>query len=316
MTPPKRLIDEGTALDQALLRAARADRPAPGFERRVIAAAVGAAAPAPPASGVRPSLAARLFRPRFMVIAALGIGAAAFSSLSGTQVAPGGGASAPVEGAHVVAAATAPPPRAEDAVAVTPDTLPSAPSVAAPSVAALAVAAPSVAAPAVAAPSVAAPAVAAPIVVAPSVAVTAPVAAVVPPSGPVLVRGEPGEPSGSPRAETPSAPASPPVAVSGASLQREVELLDAVKRGLRAGQAAEAERALDAYDVEFQQGAMKQEAGFLRIRLLLAKGDRAGAVALGEELLRRHPDNVHAKRIRAVLAADGADKTRAETSPR
>ncbi|MBX3264735.1 MAG: hypothetical protein KF782_33995, partial [Labilithrix sp.] len=100
------------------------------------------------------------------------------------------------------------------------------------------------------------------------------------------------------------------------SLQREVELLDAVKRGLRAGLSDEAERALDAYDAEFGQGAMKQEAGFLRIRLLLAKGDRAGAVALGEELLRRHPDNVHAKRIRAALAAEGGDKTRTQTSPR
>ncbi|MBX3209639.1 MAG: hypothetical protein KF764_31690 [Labilithrix sp.] len=61
---------------------------------------------------------------------------------------------------------------------------------------------------------------------------------------------------------------------------------------------------------------MKPEAGFLRIRLLLAKGDAAGAAALADELSARHPDSVHAKRIRAALAADGGDRTRTETPGR
>ncbi|MBX3220324.1 MAG: hypothetical protein KF795_07365, partial [Labilithrix sp.] len=104
MTSPKRLIDEGTALDRALLRAAREDRPAPDFERRVIAAAVGVALPAPAANLARPSLVARLARPRFVAMAAVGIGAAALSFLGGGSSAPIAGAERPAESAAVVVA--------------------------------------------------------------------------------------------------------------------------------------------------------------------------------------------------------------------
>jgi TolA-binding protein len=110
--------------------------------------------------------------------------------------------------------------------------------------------------------------------------------------------------------EPAQAPTPAPVAATGASLQREVELLDTVKRSLRSGASVDAKTALDAYDAEFPQGTLKPEAGFLRIRLHLANGDRAAAVALGDELLRRHPDSVHASRIRAALAADSGDKSR------
>jgi TolA-binding protein len=277
MTAPKRLIEEGTSFDRTLLRAAREDRPSSDFERRVIAAAV--LGPVALATALpRPSLLARLARPRFVAIAAIAVGAAALAILSGDR-------GAPVTAASTLAA----PPMPVQVDTTEPASLPPKPEPAGPNVA-IAVTTPE------ALPSVPPPATAMPAAMAAPRASTATAAA--------------------PAATTPPAsePAGP--AAAGSSLQREVELLDAVKRSLRSGAPSDAERALDAYDKEFPRGSLAPEAGFLRVRLLLAKGDRAGAVALGDELLRRDPNSVHTKRIRAALAADGGEKTQTQEAPR
>lgn len=98
---------------------------------------------------------------------------------------------------------------------------------------------------------------------------------------------------------TTSAPVAAPA--GSASIAREVELLDSVKAKLGAGQAGEAARALDAYDAEFPAGTLRPEATVLRIRTLLASGDRASAEKLGSAFLAEHPSGVHAKRVRALL---------------
>jgi len=267
MTVPKRLIDEGTAFDRALLSAGRDERPSGDYERRVIAAASALPASASASAG-RPSLLSRLVRPQYLaVVVAIGAGTAFLSSTS----VPRGGRS------DAASAATAerevdPAPRPTTsfeanegallavAVVATPDALPSAPAAAAPRA-------------------------------------SAPAA---PPSAPVAA----------------SAREIAPAVASGASLQREVELLDTVKRSLRSGAHADAERSLESYDAEFPSGTLKPEAGFLRIRLLLAKGDRAKARALGDELRTRYPNGVHARRIQAALAADAGNEGQDQASPR
>jgi hypothetical protein len=95
-----------------------------------------------------------------------------------------------------------------------------------------------------------------------------------------------------PRSAVPSSPS---------SIEREVELLDAVKAKLGAGETAEASTTLDVYDSEFHEGTLRPEATVLRVRTLLARGDRAAAEKIGEDYLSKHATGVHAKRIRALL---------------
>lgn len=90
--------------------------------------------------------------------------------------------------------------------------------------------------------------------------------------------------------------------VASASIAREVELLDGVKSSLASGDAAAAAKELDAYDAEFPEGSLRPEATVLRIRTLLARGDRAAADKLGQEFLAKHPTGIHAKRVRSLLA--------------
>lgn len=104
-----------------------------------------------------------------------------------------------------------------------------------------------------------------------------------------------------PASQVPSAVRARPTSPPGASIDREVELLDAVKTKLSAGETAEASSTLDVYDSEFRDGTLRPEATVLRVRTLLARGDRAAAEKIGEDFLDKHPTGVHAKRIRALL---------------
>ena len=274
MTAPKRLIDDGSAFDRALLRAGREDRPSSAYERRVIAAASTLSASASAAAG-HPSWLSRLVRPQYLAaVVAIGVGTAFVSSTSVRQgssfEAASSAANATPNAKTQPEVSSAPSPAMSSetsaeasphaAPVTTPEALPSAP---------------------------------APVVTAARASVSAP------------------------------APVEPPARVvaavsssSGVSLQREVELLDSVKQSLRSGAHADAQRALDGYDAEFPSGTLKPEAGFLRIRLLLAKGDRAKARALGDELRTRYPKGVHARRIEAALAADAANEGQDQASPR
>lgn len=103
-----------------------------------------------------------------------------------------------------------------------------------------------------------------------------------------------------PASQVPSALRAGPAPPS-ASIEREVELLDAVKAKLGAGETAGASSTLDTYDSEFREGTLRPEATVLRVRTLLARGERAMAEKVGADYLSKHSTGVHAKRIRALL---------------
>lgn len=145
-----------------------------------------------------------------------------------------------------------------------------------------------------------APAAPAPV---PTVVAAAPPAPVVEQVAVVTPESLPTAPAVVPSARaTAIAPVRGPAAEQAGSIEREIELLDAVKSKLGAGSAAEASRALDTYDAEFPRGTLRPERTVLRIRTLLLQGNRPAARAMADEFLGTHPGSVHEKRIKALLA--------------
>jgi hypothetical protein len=84
-------------------------------------------------------------------------------------------------------------------------------------------------------------------------------------------------------------------------LARELRALDAVRSALDHTDVAEALRDLDQYDHAFPSGALRTEAGMLRIDALLARGDDGAARKLARDLLTRDPSGPHARRLRAIV---------------
>jgi hypothetical protein len=95
-----------------------------------------------------------------------------------------------------------------------------------------------------------------------------------------------------------------PPSVASSALEREVHGLDAVKQALRRGDAREALSALGAYEREFAQGALAPEAQVLRVRTLLAAGDREAAQQAARRVIEADPNGRHAAVVRALLARD------------
>lgn len=114
-------------------------------------------------------------------------------------------------------------------------------------------------------------------------------------------------PGGSPEGQ-PSAPSSRAFPVESeratpASLAAETRALDAVRRTLAGGQASLALAELASYERTFPSGALRPEASVLKVRALLAAGDRAGADALGKRIIAAAPDSEHADAVRAALGS-------------
>jgi len=269
MSTPRRLIDEGSSLDRALLSAGREEQPSEDLERRVLAAVgaigAGAAASAGAATGAATAAATprslfHLLRSRALLVVAtsvtLGVvGGVGFLVASredaNRRPSPAPSLPAPAPGAGVTAEAAS---DETSRAAVTPASLPDAP-----------------AAPASAPSTPSAP--------------SAPTATTVPTVAALAA---------------PTAATAP--TTSAGTLEREIALLDTVKSRLDPAGATEALRTLDTYDREFPSGALRPEARVLRIRALLLRGDRAAATALAEQLLASDPSSVHARRVRALLA--------------
>ena len=95
-----------------------------------------------------------------------------------------------------------------------------------------------------------------------------------------------------------------PPSVVASALEREVQLLDAVKQALRQGDGREALSALGAYEREFARGALAPEARVLRVRALLAAGDREAAEQAARRVLESDPHGRHAAVVRALIARD------------
>jgi len=85
-------------------------------------------------------------------------------------------------------------------------------------------------------------------------------------------------------------------------LADEMRLLDAARRGLASGEPRSALASLDNYERAFPSGALQPEASVLKVRALLAAGDRASAEALGQRIILRAPRSEHADAVRAELA--------------
>lgn len=138
-------------------------------------------------------------------------------------------------------------------------------------------------------------------------------------AGPLLgAAGAPNPLASSPSASPPSA--SPPIASAASSgrpgvgsfvpeaepalpatLAAEMRLLEAARRALASGAPRSALAALASYERAFQNGALGPEASLLKVRALLAAGDRAGAEALGRQVIAREPHSEHAGAVRAAL---------------
>jgi hypothetical protein len=100
-----------------------------------------------------------------------------------------------------------------------------------------------------------------------------------------------------------------PVAKSGQArndapaLDGEIGRLDRARAALARGSPGSALAELDAFDRERKSGVLEREAAVLRIDALLSQGNRDGARALARRYVAAHPDDTHARRLRALLEA-------------
>lgn len=85
------------------------------------------------------------------------------------------------------------------------------------------------------------------------------------------------------------------------SLAAEMRLVDAARRAVLSGDSRGALSTLGSYERAFPNGALAPEATVLKVRALLAVGDRAGAQALGQHVIDRAPRSEHADAVRTAL---------------
>ncbi|RYZ08651.1 MAG: hypothetical protein EOO73_07300 [Myxococcales bacterium] len=111
-------------------------------------------------------------------------------------------------------------------------------------------------------------------------------------------------PSAPPRAV--SEPEAPPreakAPPTDASLAAETRLLDRARAALIQGDTPGASRLLEQYDSGHPSRVLSYEAALLRVRLLLATGQRARAAAQARRIISSYPENVHADSLRRLAA--------------
>jgi TolA-binding protein len=105
------------------------------------------------------------------------------------------------------------------------------------------------------------------------------------------------------RRSTPDVPEAPP----SEALLREVRALDAAKASLERGDTAGALDSLDRHAKGFPSAALGPEADVLRVRSLLAAGDRAGAARIARGVIARDPRGPHARVVRGLLPELGSN---------
>ncbi len=88
------------------------------------------------------------------------------------------------------------------------------------------------------------------------------------------------------------------------SLTEEVAALDRARAALAARDTSAALRALDAYGVRFVRGRLAEEEVVLRVQVLLARGDLAGAGAVASVFSKAHPRSPYVARLRALVTAE------------
>jgi hypothetical protein len=156
--------------------------------------------------------------------------------------------------------------------------------------------------------------------------VSAPAISVPPPSGPVVVPVETRAAPDTPVGPTPTLQRRRPRPISAApapdfatgqadgesrssTLAAEVAALERAQAALAGDDAELALRALDRYQARFPRGRLSSEETVLRVRALLAAGDRDRAGALAESFSAAHPGSSYARRMGdLVRAAPGKSK--------
>jgi hypothetical protein len=110
----------------------------------------------------------------------------------------------------------------------------------------------------------------------------------------------------SPRDNAPS-PTEPPassVKPPDDSLREEAALLERARAALARSDTTGALSVLGTYGARFPAGRLGQEAAVLRVAALLARGDRASAVAATNAFVRAHPSSPYVARLRALVPPD------------
>ncbi len=99
----------------------------------------------------------------------------------------------------------------------------------------------------------------------------------------------------------PSVGALPAPVASAELLLREVRALDRAKSALSRGDAAGALAALDEHARSFPRAALAPEADVLRVRALVASGNRGAALTIARRLIARQPSSAHARAVSSLL---------------
>lgn len=86
------------------------------------------------------------------------------------------------------------------------------------------------------------------------------------------------------------------------ALIAEVKRIDGARRSLNSGDPARALQALDSYDAASPRGALTREALLLRVEALAAQGRLSASQALARRYLAQYPGDVHAQRMKELLA--------------
>jgi hypothetical protein len=94
----------------------------------------------------------------------------------------------------------------------------------------------------------------------------------------------------------------PVAAATDASLAAETRLLDLARGALAAGDSERAGRLLDAYSSNRPSTVLAQEAALLRVRLLLARGQRPAAAELARRIIAQYPESAHVDSLRRLAA--------------
>jgi hypothetical protein len=113
-----------------------------------------------------------------------------------------------------------------------------------------------------------------------------------------ILRTKPARRARSARDEGPESPTLEP------SLTEEVAALDRARAALAARDTPAALRALDVYRVHFVRGRLADEEVVLRVQVLLARGDLAGAGAAESVFSKAHPRSPYVARLRALVSAE------------
>jgi hypothetical protein len=93
-----------------------------------------------------------------------------------------------------------------------------------------------------------------------------------------------------------------PASAPSSSLSRELEVLKQAHDALARGNPNGALAALDDYHARFPQGALGAEETVIRVRALLARGDRARATAIAHQFSTAHPDSLYARRVELLVS--------------